>query len=113
MEWGVGKGKDRKGIPSSIPFPPVSAPTGKRLRGMGPGADFGSEASLRPGKAQVNARNSQGSGQGVVRSSKTSSPMTAAGQPSDTHRPSTRASGSHSLKVTETCSLGVGLSGSY
>lgn len=37
-------------------------------------------------------------------------PLTAAGQPSDTHRtPSTRASGSHSLKVTETCSLGVGL----
>lgn len=36
--------------------------------------------------------------------------MTTAGQLSDTHRPpSTRASGSYSLKVTETCSLGVGL----
>lgn len=48
----------------------------------------------------VNARNSQGSGQGEVGSSKTTSPVTAAGQQSDTHRPpSTRGLGNHSPKA--------------
>lgn len=83
-----GRGKTERGFHHAIPLPSVSAPTGKRLGGRA--------LVLTLAKRLVSTLERPGAGlwAGWGGKQEDHSPMTAAGQPSDTHRPpSTRASG--------------------